>query len=61
MINIMVASSHDPQSLLDVMSCTLAMTEGGAKDACYLVSQHIPVVEILSIITISLTFMPSME
>ncbi len=41
----MVVSTHEPQGFLDVVNCTLAMAEGGVKDACCLPSQYIPTIK----------------
>ncbi len=45
MINIMMASAHEPQALLDVVDCTLELAEGGVKDTHYIASQCTPKIE----------------
>ena len=45
MINIMMASAYNPQALCDVIDCSDHMADGGIKDARFLSSKYIPVMQ----------------
>ncbi len=45
MINVMIASAYNPQALCDVINCLDHMADGGIKDAWYLSSKYIPVMQ----------------
>ncbi len=45
MINVMTASAYNPQALCDVIDCSDYMADGGIKDARYICSKYIPVMQ----------------